>query len=67
MLISTEDEASGLNYLKKIAAEESVRERWAVSFADHAGSNPRTVAQSAKNANKEEGPFDERFIRLCSG
>jgi hypothetical protein len=62
MLISTEDEASGLNYLKDFAKEEAVRERWAVTFADHAGSNPRTVARSAKKTAEEEGPFDEVWL-----
>jgi hypothetical protein len=62
MLISTEDEASGLNYLKRIAGEEAVRARWAVTFADHAGSNPRTVAKSAKKTNDEDGAFDETWL-----
>ena len=62
LLISTEDEVSSLNYLKKFVGEEAVRERWAVSFADHAGSNPRTVAHLAKKTNNEEGPFDETWL-----
>jgi hypothetical protein len=62
VLIATEDEASARRYLQKIANEIEVRERCAVTFADHAGSNPRSVFQGAKAFDEEWGEFDEIWL-----
>jgi hypothetical protein len=39
-----------------------VRERCRVTFADHIGSNPRSVVRAAKEAANEIGPFDEVWV-----
>ena len=49
VLIATEDTGSGLTYLQRIAADDAVRRRCTVKFAEHTGSNPRSVVQAAKS------------------
>ncbi len=53
ILIATEDTASARNYLQRIAHEDAARQRCSVTFAEHTGSNPKSVAKAAKAANME--------------
>ena len=63
ILIATEDTGTGRNYLRRIAAEDAVRQRCTVTFAEHTGSNPKSVVQAAKSATREaQGKFKEIWL-----